>query len=96
MGWLTKPGVRSLEDVRQNMSSVGYAADQLHFVKGPLEETIPAAAPDTIAVPRLDTDWYESTRHELEHLMDRVVNNGVVIIDDHGPWLGARERSMSS
>ncbi len=80
----------SIDDVQLNMSTVGYPPERLHFVVGPVEETIPAAAPDAIAVLRLDTDWYESTRHELKHLMNRVVDNGVVIIDDYGHWLGAR------
>jgi hypothetical protein len=40
---------------------------------------------------RLDTDWYESTKHELVHLYPRLVPNGVLIIDDYGHWKGARE-----
>ena len=39
---------------------------------------------------RLDTDWYESTRHELEHLMPLLQAGGVLIIDDYGHWQGAR------
>ncbi|MBV1831309.1 hypothetical protein HNW77_11720 [Komagataeibacter sp. AV436] len=48
-------------------------------------------APEKIAVLRLDTDWYESTRHELEHLYPRLVPGGVLIIDDYGYWAGARK-----
>jgi hypothetical protein len=40
---------------------------------------------------RLDTDWYESTRHELVHLYPRITSGGVVIIDDYGYWSGARK-----
>lgn len=83
--------IASLDDVQANMGSVGYPAERVHFVQGMVEDTIPAAAPDTIAVLRLDTDWYESTKHELEHLMDRVSDHGVLIIDDYGHWLGARK-----
>ena len=50
----------------------------------------PARAPDRLALLRLDTDWYESTRHELEHLYPRLVDGGVLIIDDYGHWEGAR------
>ena len=39
---------------------------------------------------RLDTDWYASTLHELEHLYDRVASGGVVVLDDYGYWEGAR------
>ena len=55
------------------------------------EETIPATLPEKIAILRLDTDWYESTRHELEHLYPRLVDGGVLIIDDYGYWDGARK-----
>jgi hypothetical protein len=81
----------SLEDVRKNIESTGYPMERVHFVKGPVEETVPGQAPDSIALLRLDTDWYESTRHELEHLPGRVSVNGVLIIDDYGHWQGARK-----
>ncbi|WP_199753689.1 TylF/MycF/NovP-related O-methyltransferase [Corallococcus sp. AB018] len=77
-------------DVRANVSSTGYPMEQVHLVKGKVEETLPAQAPDTIALLRLDTDWYESTRHELEHLYSRLSPGGVLIIDDYGYWQGSR------
>jgi hypothetical protein len=79
-----------LEDVRHAMSIVRYPEQRLHYVQGPVEETIPAQAPDQIALLRLDTDWYASTRHELEHLYPRLLPGGVLIVDDYGWWLGAR------
>ncbi|MFM8414705.1 MAG: TylF/MycF/NovP-related O-methyltransferase [Planctomycetota bacterium] len=79
-----------LEDVRANVLSTGYPAKFVRFVPGRVEETIPAHAPERIAVLRLDTDWYESTRHELEHLFPRLAVGGVLIIDDYGHWQGAR------
>jgi hypothetical protein len=82
--------IASLEDVRTAMLSVGYPEDRIHFVEGLVEETLPGTAPDEIALLRLDTDWYESTRHELEHLYPRVAPEGVVIVDDYGYWQGAR------
>lgn len=60
------------------------------MVQGLVEETIPAQAPDLIALCRLDTDWYRSTKHELEHLVGRIVPGGVLIIDDYGEFDGAR------
>jgi O-methyltransferase len=50
------------------MVDTGYPASLLHYVEGMVEETLPKAAPERIALLRLDTDWYESTRHELIHL----------------------------
>jgi hypothetical protein len=82
----------SLDDVRAQMGSIReYPADQIRFVRGPVERTIPTEAPDRIALLRLDTDWYESTKHELEHLWPRLTAGGVLIVDDYGHWQGARE-----
>jgi hypothetical protein len=68
----------------------GYDPAQIVFVKGKVEETLPDAAPSEIALLRLDTDWYESTCHEMIHLYPRLVHGGVLIIDDYGHWQDAR------
>lgn len=81
----------SLEEVRANMESTGYPMDKVSFVKGMVEDTIPAKSPGTIAMLRLDTDWYSSTKHELEHLYPRLSRNGVLILDDYGHFKGARQ-----
>jgi O-methyltransferase len=76
--------------VRATVEGSGYPAERIHMVKGAVETTLPGAAPERIALLRLDTDWYESTRHELVHLYPRLVEGGVLIIDDYGHWEGAR------
>jgi O-methyltransferase len=82
----------SYEEVRRNLLSTGYPSERLHFIQGAVEETIPECAPfSEIALLRLDTDWYESTKHELEHLYPRLVPHGIVVIDDYGYWEGARK-----
>jgi O-methyltransferase len=83
----------TLEEVRSNMERTGYPAAQVRYVKGPVEQTLadPASIPDSIAVLRLDTDWYDSTRIELERLYPRLSPGGVLIIDDYGHWQGARK-----
>jgi hypothetical protein len=83
--------IAGLEDVQQGFEEIPYPSERIHFVKGPVESTLPGQAPDRIAILRLDTDWYESTRHELECLYDRVPSGGVVIIDDYGTYRGSRE-----
>jgi O-methyltransferase len=83
--------VASLEDVKQNLASTGYPESMVSYVVGDVLETIPREAPEQIAVLRLDTDWYESTRHELEHLYPRLSEGGVLIIDDYGHWQGCRQ-----
>jgi hypothetical protein len=80
----------SLDVVRRNLESTGYPAERIHYIEGPVEETIPGTLPGSIALLRLDTDFYSSTRRELEHLYPLVVSGGVVIIDDYGAWQGAR------
>ena len=77
--------------IRQLLESTGYPPDRLRFVAGLVEETIPEQAPERIALCRLDTDWYESTAHELRHLHPRIAPGGVLIIDDYGEFLGARK-----
>jgi O-methyltransferase len=78
------------DGVRQVVESSGYPSEHLHLVPGKVEETLPEHAPEQLALLRLDTDWYESTRHELEHLYPRLSPGGVLIIDDYGHWEGAR------
>lgn len=80
-----------LEGVREALSSVGYPRDKMYFVQGKVEDTIPDTTPEHISLLRLDTDWYESTRHELVHLFPRLSPGGVMIIDDYGHWKGARQ-----
>ena len=84
------PDSFSEEQVRATVLETGYPTERLHFVKGPVEDTLPAHAPERLALLRLDTDWYESTRHELEHLYPRLATGGVLIVDDYGHWEGAR------
>lgn len=79
-----------LEEVRQLLLSSGYPESKFNFVVGPVESTIPEQIPDQVALLRLDTDWYESTRHELTHLLPRLVPGGVLIVDDYGHWEGCR------
>lgn len=84
--------VAELEEVQRNMESIGYPSTRIKYVKGPVESTIPSQAPaEPIALLRLDTDWYESTKHELEHLYPLLCKDGILIIDDYGHWQGAKE-----
>ena len=83
--------VAGLEDVQEGMAETGYPMEKVHFRPGLVERTTPDQAPDTIAILRLDTDWYASTKHELEHLYERLSPGGVLILDDYGDWDGARK-----
>jgi O-methyltransferase len=80
----------SLEEVKNTIERTGYPSNLLTYVKGPVEETVPAQAPEHIALLRLDTNFYASTRHELEHLYPRLSTGGVLILDDYGALVGSR------
>jgi O-methyltransferase len=81
-----------LEDVQNNLRSIKYPADKIHFVRGKVEDTIPGTLPSgDVAILRLDTDWYSSTLHEMVHLYPLLAPEGVLIIDDYGHWEGARQ-----
>jgi O-methyltransferase len=80
-----------LEEVKRTMQLAPYPASNINYIKGKVEDTIPSTLPEKIALLRLDTDWYESTRHELIHLYPKLVPGGVLIIDDYGYWKGARK-----
>lgn len=84
-------GCAPLGEVQRNLESTGYPPDRIRFVVGRVEETIPGTLPAAIAVLRLDTDWYASTRHELTHLYPLLAERGVLIVDDYGHWRGAKE-----
>lgn len=80
-----------LAEVRKNMASTKYPLNLIEFVEGRVEDTIPSTVPDEISVLRLDTDWYDSTLHELQHLYPRLAKGGVLILDDYGCWEGAKK-----
>jgi len=80
-----------MEQVQSSVYSTGYDVDKIHFVKGKVEETLPDKAPNTISLLRLDTDWYESTKHELIHLFPKLSRGGIIIIDDYGHFEGAKK-----
>jgi hypothetical protein len=80
-----------IDEVKENLYSTGYPKNNLIFVKGKVENTIPKTIPSKISILRLDTDWFESTYHELKYLFPKISKNGVLIIDDYGYWKGSRD-----
>lgn len=78
------------EIFRNNISRIGYPGERLRVVRGSVLDTIPLEAPQTIAFLHLDTDYYEATLHELQHLYPRVAKGGAILVDDYGAFVGAR------
>jgi O-methyltransferase len=81
----------AMDLVRSALASTGYPMDRVHLIQGRVEDTLPGLAPDRLALLRLDTDFYASTAHELEHLYPRVSAGGILVVDDYGAWQGARQ-----
>jgi len=82
-----------LDEVRRNFEAYGMLDDQVKFLKGWFKDTLPTAPIKSIAVLRLDGDYYESTRDALTNLYDKVSAGGYVIIDDYGEdsWTHCRQ-----
>jgi len=84
--------IAELDDVKRNVATTNYPNQLVRFIQGDVTETLELEEnlPNEIALLRLDTDWYESTKKELNILFPRLVKGGVCIIDDYGHWSGAR------
>ena len=79
------------KEVEDNLRMIEYPFEKFHFIEGPVETTLSSGFSKPICLLRLDTDFYESTKIELEVLFPRLVTAGILIIDDYGYWLGARK-----
>lgn len=77
--------------VIQNMNSTGFPNRNIKYIEGRVEDTLSESKPKSIALLRLDTDWYESTKVELEQLYPLLVDGGILIIDDYGHFEGAKK-----
>lgn len=86
-----KMAYAELAEVKANLKKVPYDWGRFHFMVGDVEHTLPASETGPLALLRLDTDWYESTRCEMEHLYPRLVSGGILIVDDYGSWSGSRK-----
>jgi len=83
----------SIEEVQKSFEKEIGNSQSLNLVKGRVEETLlkEENLPKKISLLRLDTDWYESSKIELEVLYPRLVKGGILIIDDYGHWEGVKK-----
>ena len=85
-------GICSLNNVKDNILKTIGNLDNIEFVEGPVEKTLNEKnIPKRISLLRLDTDWYSSTKKELDALYEKVSKGGVIIIDDYGHWGGSKK-----
>jgi len=73
-----------LETVKANFARYGLLDDQVVFVEGFFNDTLPTLDAGPFALIRLDGDMYESTYVALEALYPRLSLGGFIIIDDYG------------
>ncbi len=76
--------------VEDNFAHCLSQCPNLRFIEGPVEDTLPMLEISIVALLRLDTDLYASTKAELEHLYPKLVRGGVLIVDDYGIYQGSR------
>ena len=87
----------SLDEVKANFEKARLGKSNVVFVEGPVEQTLKTKAllneleAQRISVLRLDTDWYESTKLEMDLLWPLVSRSGIFVADDYGYWTGAKK-----
>lgn len=79
------------DSVKEYLLKTGYPEEMLIFVEGDVVDTIPTEKINEISFLRLDTDWYISTKHELDNLYPLLTAGGVFVQDDYGSWAGAKK-----
>ena len=80
-----------LDDVQRGITETGYPVEKVHYLVGDVVDTDLILLPKQISILRLDTDYYDSTKWELENLYHRLTPGGVLIIDDYDHWNGCRK-----
>lgn len=83
----------TIDEVKYNLSTTAYPQDKIKFIVGDVCETLidNENVPNKIAFLRLDTDWYSSTKIELEKLWPKLEIGAPCIIDDYGHWKGCKK-----
>ncbi|MEU2172235.1 TylF/MycF/NovP-related O-methyltransferase [Micromonospora chersina] len=83
----------SRADVEANFRAFGLLDEQVRFLEGWFEDTLPAAPIERLAVIRLDGDYYQSTMDALTSLYDKLSPGGYVVVDDYGEdlWTYCRQ-----
>lgn len=80
-----------LEEVRTNFDRYGLLDEQVQFLPGWFEETLPSAPIERLSLMRLDGDMYSSTIQTLEALYPRLSRGGFCIVDDYGAVPACRQ-----
>ena len=76
-GWKKGAMAVSLDQVRSNFARYGLLDEQVVFLKGFFNDTLPGAGIVALSVLRVDADLYESTRNVLHHLYPKLSVGGM-------------------
>lgn len=73
--------------------ATGYDKEKINLIKGWFNDSLPEhkSSIGSIAILRLDGDFYESTKVPMLELYPQVVRGGIVIIDDYGTFAGCKK-----
>lgn len=79
----------SFEEVQRAATELGLAS-YTEFVKGWFDVSLPnyRGRIGTIALLRIDCDWYSSVHCCLNNLYDQVADRGFILLDDYYAWDG--------
>lgn len=83
-----------LENVKAIFKKLEVPFDNVKVVKGWVENTLPLNNPEKVALLHIDTDWYKSVKSPLEHIYDKVVTGGFIVVDDFWFHEGCRDAVM--
>lgn len=89
--WTREELAAPLGLVRGNFARYGLLDDQVKFLEGWFEDTLPAAPLERLCVLRLDGDMYQSTMEALTNLYPKLSVGGFVIVDDYHAVAGCRQ-----
>lgn len=83
----------SLDNVQENFNQNTQPNNNLILIKGKVEDTLldQKNLPEKIAILKLDTNFYESFKIELEILAPKVQKNGIIIIDNYYSYKGIQK-----
>jgi len=84
-----------INNVYNTFANLKLEIENVTLIKGFFQETLQIQENidniGEIAVLRLDGDWYDSTKICLDKLYNKVIDGGIIIIDDYGHWIGAKK-----
>ena len=79
-----RPGVmKGLTSVQSNVARYGLLDDQIQFLQGWFDQTIPQAPIQALSILRLDGDTYPSTMDGLKLCYEKLSVGGYCIVDDY-------------